>query len=235
MPKKKPLVVLNKLDQAPGESLDHYYRRLAKQADQRLVRLEAASHEEGYRHITNWAYATAKRDIEHWTGINYDEPGAPKPRFNTAPPANKTQLEAKIRDIRDFLEKPTSTKSGVTKFYKKRAESINRNQGTSFNWQQLADLFENDKIKDMMSDEQYGSGETLRVYSEIENGGVKILDENGEELTSEELINKAILKALEDDSLGIVLHVEDELIKDTIIEMLKNNDLDPSEILSRKG
>lgn len=120
---------------ANREDLIKEYRRLAKQADQRLVRIEAASHEEHYRGLKTFSYKKAIRDIESWSGQ-----GAR--RFNTRPPENIQSLQAKISDIKSFLESPTSSKSAITKMYKQKTETLNKNYGTNFTWQEMATYFE---------------------------------------------------------------------------------------------
>lgn len=123
------------VEQKPGESVESYYRRLAKVADQRLVRLERLAQEEGYKGSSKWAYNRAIKDIQKWSGESAK-------RFNTAPPADAGQLRAKINDIKSFIGAKTSTKSGITKVYKKRADTYNRKYGTDFSWEDLANYYD---------------------------------------------------------------------------------------------
>ena len=93
------------LDYKPGETDLEYYHRLAKVADQRLVRLEEAAGlrkgkagEAGFEKVTAYAYDRAMRDLEVY--------GDSK-RFNTKPPLNKDGtvdnrlLSEKLADIRE--------------------------------------------------------------------------------------------------------------------------------------
>ena len=116
------------------------YRQKAKRADQQLVRLKALSHEKHFEGVLEFAYKGAIRDIGSWGGNR---------RFNTAPPIKLTELEAKISDIDKFLSKTTSTKSKIIKFYKQRADTINKRYGkefgVDFTWQELANYYENEK------------------------------------------------------------------------------------------
>lgn len=146
-------------DRKEGESTEHYYKRLAKQADQRLVRLEKLTSQEGYTNVNKYAYARAMRDIKQWSGE-----GAT--RFNMKPPKNTNQLRAKIADIRTFLEAPTSTKAGIESVYKNRADTINEKYGTSFDWTDLANYF--DEAKNTKSDSKYGSDTMLKAVAEIQ-------------------------------------------------------------------
>lgn len=119
------------------------YRELAKRADQRLVALEALSHEQHFKGVKTYAYASAMRDIESWGGTK---------RFNIKPPTNLNQLEAKIADIKKFLRPDnTSTKRGILKVYQKRADTITERFGKEFDveftWQDIANYYERDKAK----------------------------------------------------------------------------------------
>lgn len=117
------------------------YKTEAKKADQRLVRLEALSHEKHFEGVLEFSYKTAIRDIKSWGGDK---------RFNTAPPTKLTELEAKISDIKKFVyESKTSTKSDVIKIYKKRADTINKRYGkefgVKFTWEDIANYYEDEK------------------------------------------------------------------------------------------
>ena len=124
-----------------GESLEHAYRRLAKQTDQRLVRLEELSKQPFFKGVKTYAYGLAAKDAREWGG------SADKPRFNIEPPDNKKQLQAKINDMIRFLNSPTSTKTGIIKMYQKRTDALNKKYGTNFTWQEAGRFFENEKDK----------------------------------------------------------------------------------------
>ena len=149
--------------QKPGESIEHYYRRLAKVADQRLVRLEQLAEQEYYQGASKWAYNRAQKDIQRWGSGS---------RFNTAPPANTNSLKAKINDIRAFLEAPTSTKSGITDVYQRRAKTINDTYGTNLTWEDIAKFY--GREKNVALDGKYGSKEVAMsigvIQRELRNG-----------------------------------------------------------------
>ena len=120
------------VEQRPGESEMQYYRRLAKTADQRLVRLEALSHEKNFTGVKKMAYGRAMSDLEIFGGGT---------RFNTKPPEDRRLFKEKIMAMRYFLESPTSTKSGIVETYQERAKTLNKKYGTNFTWKDLADYF----------------------------------------------------------------------------------------------
>ncbi len=109
------------------------YRKLAKRADQRLVRLEKLG--EKQPSVLNWAYKKAIYDAQVWAGKK-----SAKPRFNVKPPSTERGLQKKIADIKNFLEMKTSTRAGIRDIESKKVNSINERFGTDFSlkdWEQL--------------------------------------------------------------------------------------------------
>lgn len=167
-------------DIRPGETDLQYYRRLAKTADQRLVRIEALKHDQYFRGVEKYAYARAMRDIEKWGG---------KKRFNTKPPEARSLFNEKISDMLRFLKSPTSTKSGVIEVYQKRAESLNtayKKEGLNLSWQDMANVLQSggfEKLKgDKGSDTAFKSIGTVsrnidQIKTAIEEAKAKRMEE----------------------------------------------------------
>lgn len=137
------------------------YRQLAKKADQRLVRLEALSHEKHFEGVLEYAYKGAIRDIKSWGGDR---------RFNTAPPVKLTELQAKISDIKKFVSPGnTSTKTGIVQIYKKRANTVNKRYGkelgVDFTWEDIANYYEDKK----------GQREAVKLSSKTEVRALAVL------------------------------------------------------------
>ena len=110
---------------ADRTELMQQYRKLAKQANMRLLRLEKRAADQPA--VLNWAYATAITDIEAWRGEG-------KTRFPSAAPKDSpiAQLQARIADVEKFLEMPTSYVGKIKSIDKSRVDTINKNQGTNF-------------------------------------------------------------------------------------------------------
>lgn len=198
-------------DQKPGESVEHWYRRLAKTADQRLVRLESYSHDEYFSTATQWAYAKAQKDIGKWSG-----PEAT--RFNTNPPKNNEDMIAKINDMRSFLEAPSSTKKGIIDIYKKRADTFNKGRinekgekkggfGTEFTWQDIAQYYESGLAQKWT--DKFGSETALKTIAVIQKNRKKIakaIKQNKEvfiRVPSNEILQETVNKALKDQNLSV--------------------------------
>lgn len=142
------------------------YRKLAKRADQRLVRLEklAESGDTNFKGVLTYSYKRAASDAAKWGSMSE------KPRFNIKPPETKGELSAKIKDIEAFLNAPTSTKQGIVNVYKKRAETFNKKFGEKdkkgnvknpVTWQQLANYYKSDQAKREAT--RYGSRTIARA------------------------------------------------------------------------
>lgn len=112
------------------------YRQLAKRADQRLVRLEKrANSGQEWKAVTKYAYANAMEEIRRFSG-------AEAKRFNVKPPNTTQMLQAKINAMKRFLESPTSTTTGIRRTYEKRVNTINKEYGTDFTWEELKEFFD---------------------------------------------------------------------------------------------
>jgi len=176
------------------------YRRLAKRADQRLVRLEAYQHDKGFKTATRWAYAKALNDIKKWSGENAK-------RFNVKPPENTTSLKAKIQDIKNFIESPTSTKRGIEKVYKKKADTINRKYGTDFDWEDLANYYLSGTAEKL--NEQYGSKTVLRAIASIqktEKSEIEAIKESKSKhlKLQDKIVDKVVNEILSDSGIDIL-------------------------------
>lgn len=164
------------------ETLEQYYRRIAKQADQRLVRLEKLAAQGGYyKGVKEWAYARASYDITQKWGGNPENP-----RFNTKPPENTNELKAKINDIQDFLQMKTSTKAGIKEAYKKKADSFNENFGTNVSWEDWADYL--DRFGVSLYD-KYGSAVMNRVIKTVQS-----MAKNDKDMNAQKLHHLALLR-----------------------------------------
>lgn len=203
-------------DIRPGETDLQYYRRLAKTADQRLVRIEALKHDQYFRGVEKYAYARAMRDIEKWGG---------KKRFNTKPPAARSLFNEKISDMLRFLQSPTSTKSGVIEVYQKRAESLNdayKKEGLNLSWQDMANVLQSggfEKLKgDKGSDTAFKSIGTVsrnidQIKQVIEESKAKRMeelpeDEDEKQKTLAEMLGLSTGTPL-DEGIEQVLHDSD--------------------------
>ena len=165
---------IESIQRKTGESTIDYYTRLAKRADQRLVRLEKLTNESGYENVTKWAYSQAQHDIKALFGDD-------RTRFNVKPRQLKSgqfsekHMQAAISSMKQFLLSPTSTKGGINKVYGERAKTINERYGTEFNWKELAQFFENDM--DSLLDLQYGSKTKMRAIGSIQRHQWKSVDD----------------------------------------------------------
>lgn len=176
------------------ESLLREYRREAKKADQRLVRLERLSEQEHFKGVKQMAYARAQRDIKQWSGESAT-------RFNTKAPETVQGLKAKLQDIKFFLyESKTSRKSDIIKYYKERQQTVLEKYGLNMSWQDAAKYYEqniNEKF-----DSKYGSQTALVAMAVIKKNKKQIQND--------------ITRAKH------VRMVEDKVVDRAVKDMLKN-------------
>lgn len=113
--------------EAEWKSVAKEYRKLAKRANQRLVRLERYAEKPQYKNILKYSYAQAQRSITALYGKKGDKLRfTEKPRqydvfrdndLLTGPDAvraNVSALKQKIKAMESFLEAPTSTLADLT-------------------------------------------------------------------------------------------------------------------------
>lgn len=184
------------------------YNKLAKKADRRMRELERFSRYEEYESILNYAYRSAKHSIEKWSPPGTEDK---LPRWQRNAPLDTNSLKGKIRDIENFLNKPTSTVTGVTKIYKKRTDTINRKYGTNFTWKQLANYFESG-VADK-GDSKYGSKTTLRAVGEIQKN------------------KKEIINALK-NKVDIHIQVDDVAVQNAVNGLLSEQGLSITQLLN---
>lgn len=179
-------------DIRPGESIEKYYTRLAKVADQRLVRIEQLSGQENFKGIDKFAYAKAKKALDVWGGT----------RFNTKMPESVNLRNEKIADMIHFLQSPTSTKAGIVDIYKRRAETIKKDYGIDMNWQDMG------KLMEAFSDDDSGGSPTkvkaLGVIKQIDTNGVTATLEKNPNL-SDEIIRDVAAKYLNNSDFDNII------------------------------
>lgn len=131
------------------EAISKESRKLAKRANQRLVRLERYSQREGMSDITKFAYAKAQQYIKTNLGVRpsgkgrykesiklYDvSDGSKKLTDQDMYKANVMIQRARIKAMQEFLSSQSSTlgvsrsgpkTEGIKKIYDKRTETLNR-------------------------------------------------------------------------------------------------------------
>lgn len=153
------------------------YRRLAKRANQRLVRLEQFSQREGNRDVLRYAYARAQRDIQAFRGEN-----ATRWTENINKAGTIEEVKAQISDIRRFLEAETSTigrtlgTKGIRGIYDERAAQFNENMGTDFTASEISTFMESGGLYDIL-EKQFGA----EAYKSIIQAGSVVMSQLAEE------------------------------------------------------
>ena len=191
------------------------YRKFAKRADQRLVRLEAAAITN--KNILEWSYKKAMYDIKQYGGSNAR-------RFNIAPPKSKKALERKISVIKEFLKAPTSQVKEIKKIERKRFETLKKSSKmqdvaglSKISYADWVKLHQSGVFKNL--DDKYGFYTAMESLALIERDKNKI---------------KGLIKEAKEENISIAEKLSDDLngkdydivLKETIIDILTKEGLD---------
>ena len=194
-------------ENVPPELLAEY-RKLADRADKRMLRLERlAKSDPDFSNVTDYAYKKAQEDAIKWGGKASAEKGA---RFAINPPKTAKEINAKMKDIRAFLERPTSTKTGIINTYKKRADALNskvlKEGDKKLSWQEYRDYFKKAEAKNL--DSRFGYRSLTKSFSLK-----KKLDAKAKEAKDEKLLED-IKKAREGKEVQLTENkVVNEILK----------------------
>lgn len=148
------------------------YRKLAITANRRMTLLEKLSNNPDYGAVLGYAYKNV--------AYNLQSLGETSGRFShdieklSAEETDIRHLSALIASAKEFLQSPTSLKSGIDKVYGKRANTLNKKYGTSFTADNMKTFFES-RIFEKMN-QKYGSKVTMRIIGTIQNNAKNVID-----------------------------------------------------------
>lgn len=192
---------------ASYEELVKEYKKLAKRADQRLVRLEAQAITKPS--VLDWAYKKAMYNTEKFTGKKKG-----KMRFNVGIPETETMLKRKIEAIREFLKAPTSKVSSIKKIEKQRIKALNDKAGANLSMSTWLKLLETGKFEELI--DAYGSSTAVEAIGTMKKDGKKI---------------EKLAKEAEDQNISLSEKLKEEtdydfVLRETISDILKKEGLD---------
>lgn len=127
------------------------YRKLAKRADQRLVRLEKSGK------TTGSAYKFGQMSISRFSTGK---------RFNVKTPDNVRALRARINAVKRFLESETSTATGIKNVATRISGTIKSRYGVDIEPSQLKNVFEG-ALWSKLQAKHIGSPTAVRVIGSI--------------------------------------------------------------------
>lgn len=179
------------------------YQRLAKQADQRMVRLEKLAAQGGiYENVEHYAYRAAEREIKRFGGTPNKED---RYRFNRNKPLNYNELVGKTAAIKRFLDAPTSTKKGIIRVFKDKAEIYNQATGSDFTWEQFAKYWQSGLADKLAS---YGYATRNAAIAQIKKKMETVAEEVNE---ADEKIENVADEVLDDKIEQIMAQYGDEI------------------------
>lgn len=202
--------------------LQSEYKKLAKTANRRMYRLEKLADQPGNIAILGYAYKNALYDIQGLPG------GQGKRRFPmdisrfSAKETNIKDLRQAVVSVKNFLEKPSSTLSGLKKVYAARANTINKKYGTDFDMNSMAAFFESsywDKMKT-----KYGSKTAMKAISKIQKSGKQIVDEIQDAMDRHKKIEISALKDIDGYDMTKSLSIHDKKVIENLAKMYATRD-----------
>lgn len=153
--------------------LQREYHDLARSANNRMTRLEKLAKNPEYAAVLGYAYKDAAYDIKNLFGAS-----GRFPQDVSKMAASKTdvrQMKQYITSVKNFLESPSSTKTGIDKVYRKRASTLNKSQGTNFTVSDMRTFFDSSVWKKMNS--KFGSKTAMKVIDNIQKNSDQIAQE----------------------------------------------------------
>lgn len=184
-----------------------FYRKLAKAADSRLIKLEEISKRKEYDDVLEWAYKQAQYDIRYRFGEDAN-------RFDRKLPNDIRKMKKSIKDVLTFLNAPTSTVTGINDVFVKRAGTISKRYGINVDWQTVGNLFNSTLYKKAIGN-KYGSGTTIKAIGVIQAN------------------KKAVLKAIKDEE-PISLQINNKELERKVNAMLSHYKKDIQTLFTEK-
>ena len=152
------------LNYKEGESDLAYYKRIAKAVDQRLVRIEDLSGLRGKAPVSGYDYAYKFAYRKAMEALPGDQM-----RFNAnIPKPGSFEWRERVNAMHTFLQSPSSTKSGIKKTFIEKAKTINKNYGTNFTGEDLANFFSRGDWEKLYNKQGYGSDTIFLAIGKIQ-------------------------------------------------------------------
>ena len=174
------------------------YNKLATTLDKRQQRLEQISGQKNFKHVKEWAYKKINKVMKSWFGEKA-KGFRRKPPVTDDGKVDRDLLSKRIKEMKRLMKYPSGTKRGIVTIYKKRADTLNRNHGTDFKWEDLADFFESSDFEKNQKD--YGSDTYVSA--------IGVLQEN----------EKQIIKAIKEKK-DLNFNIDDDKVEEAVSGLL---------------
>lgn len=198
------------------------FRKEAKRADQRMIRLEqrVAENPGKYGEILQYAYKRAIHDINDYSIQNVK---SDQSRFNRLEGiTTNAQLRGKLKAAKRFNESASSTISGIRTIYAKKAASLNKRykkEKLNISSNTLAKIFDSG-LWDKMKDAGYDSDTIFKTIAFTQRNKKKIANRLKQHdkihLTSKEIRFAENAPTPRADSINKILNENKRTISDLI-------------------
>lgn len=157
------------------KQLEREYTEYRNKANRRMRSLERLSEQPGYKPVLQYAYRRAVYDIN---ALGTEGQRFPTFKQITAEKTNIWTITAYLNTARTFIQSPSSTKTGIDRIYKKRAETTNRKYKTDFTMDDVAAFYESALWKKLNS--IHGSKVAMKIVAKVQKNADDIIDEANE-------------------------------------------------------
>lgn len=184
-----------KAQDAQLRALKSEYRQMQKNANARLGRLEHLAENPDYETVLGYAYKDAQYDIIN--KFNTDKgrfPSITEIEKMAGKNMNIRDMKMYIASVENFMSKVSSTKTGIDKVYRQRAETLNQRYDTHFKWQDLKAFFGSAEYE-KFSKKINNSDVVMKIIAQIKKKPKQFLSEIQKAAVRDKSIN---FKALQD-------------------------------------
>lgn len=131
-------------------SLKTRYRQLRNTANKRLARLETLAEKPEFTAVLGYAYKDAQYDIINKFGAgSMRYPSITDIEKMAGKETNVRKMNQYVTAVENFLGEVSSTRTGIVRTYKARADKLNKKYKTKFTWKDMAKFFESASYEKM--------------------------------------------------------------------------------------
>lgn len=153
------------------EQMKAEYRKAAIQANRRMTQLEKLAENPEYKAVLGYAY----KDVMHELKIRGMDRFSHDIEKLSASKTDIRNLKALLNVAQEFLNASSSTKGGIDKTYKARADTLNKKYNTDFTGSDMKAFFDSsiwNKLKDKL-----GSGAAMKTIAQVQKNADQIKQE----------------------------------------------------------
>lgn len=201
--------------EARVKELQAEYRKLAKTANTRMTKLEKLSKNPEYKAVLGYSYKNAAHDLK---ALGTETGRFPQDIAKmSAKETNIKKLQQYITAAKNFINAPSSTKTGVDRLYGSRAKTLNRKYGTDMTADDMRDFFENSLWEKLSN--RLGSQTAMVTMAKIQKNAGQIKQEVARARSKHQRIEIDSLKDVDGLDVDAMLKTEDRKVVENLAKI----------------